>query len=80
MWLIKKDTSPFLDDHGRESVNFQISLLIYMILGGVLTLCGVGFIIMVAVPVLGLVGSIMAAVAANRGEYFRYPATIRLIP
>lgn len=79
MWLVKKDKSAFLDDHGREALNFQISLIIYVLLSALLTVCGIGVILMLAVPVLGVVGMIMAVVAANRGEYFRYPATIRLI-
>ena len=41
--------------------------------------CGVGALLYVGIYVLGLVGMIMAVMAANRGEYFRYPATIRLI-
>lgn len=79
MWNIKKDESPFLDDHGRESLNFQISLLIYSACAGVLAFIGIGIPIGVGIVVLGLVGMIMAARAANRGEYFRYPMCIRLL-
>ena len=89
MWQIKKKDSPFVDDHGREAVNFQLSLILYSFalpaiaaIIGVLTL-GVGFLLMlpaIALPfVLGLVGMIMGMIAANRGEYFRYPMTIRFI-
>lgn len=80
MWLVKRDESPFLDDHGKEALNFQISLLIYGVLGLVLTpACGIGVAVWAAAYVLGLVGMIMGAVAANKGEYFRYPACIRLV-
>lgn len=80
MWLIKRDRSPFIDDHGREAINFQISLVIYYFVGGALLVaCGIGFVMLAATYVLGLVGMIMAAVAANRGQYFRYPATIRFL-
>jgi uncharacterized protein len=79
MWQIKKAGSPFLDDHGKEAVNFQISLLIYFIVSAVLAAILIGFVLMVGVYVLGIVGMIMAAAAANRGEYFRYPMCIRLI-
>ena len=89
MWQIKKKDSPFVDDHGREAVNFQLSLILYSFalpaiaaIIGVLTL-GVGFLLMlpaIALPfVLGLVGMVMGVIAANRGEYFRYPMTIRFI-
>lgn len=79
MWLIKRDRSPFVDDHGREAVNFQISLVLYTLLSGLLVLCGISFILMAAVHVLGIVGMILASIAANKGEYYRYPACIRFI-
>ena len=80
MWLIKRDKSPFVDDHGREAVNFQISLLLYTILSALLIpACGIGALFMLATYILGLVGMVIAAIAANRGEYYRYPATIRFL-
>jgi uncharacterized Tic20 family protein len=80
MWLIKRDQSPFIDDHGREALNFQISLVIYAIVGGVLIpACGMGVLLIAAAYALGIVGMVLAAVAASRGEYFRYPATIRFL-
>lgn len=82
MWLIKRKESPFLDDHGREAVNFQISLVIYSALllpvVAVIT-CGVGMVLYLPLFALAAIGSIMAAIAANKGEYYRYPATIRLL-
>jgi len=81
LWLIKRDKSPFIDDHGREAINFQITLLIY----GLATLaigfvtCGVGFVLWVPVYMLGIAGMILAAVAANKGQYYRYPMTIRFL-
>ena len=79
MWLIKRHESPFLDDHGKEAVNFQISLVIYSLIAGVLSFICIGLVMAPIIYVLGIVGMIMAAAAANRGEYFRYPATIRLV-
>jgi uncharacterized Tic20 family protein len=79
MWLIKKNESPFLDDHGKEAVNFHISLLIYAIVSGVLAMCGIGFVMLIGLWILGTVAGIMAAVAANRGEFYRYPMCIRMI-
>lgn len=80
MWLIKKDDSPFLDDHGKEAVNFQISLCVIAAIGGLLVVVGVGLLVLLALPWFGIICTIIAAVAAGRGEYFRYPMTIRLIP
>ncbi len=79
MWLIKRHESPFLDDHGKEAVNFQISLLIYFGIAFVLTFVCVGYVLVPAVYGLGILGMIMAAIAANRGEFYRYPACIRLL-
>ncbi len=89
MWLARKQKSPFIDDHGRESVNFQITLLLYTFILpaiaaviGLLT-CSIGLILLVPAIlgpyILGLVGMVMGAMAANRGEFFRYPMTIRLL-
>lgn len=82
MWLVRRHESPFLDDHGREAMNFQISLLILLLLAWVvgILMCGVGWLVTVpAVYVLGIIGLIMAAVAASKGQYFRYPMCIRLL-
>lgn len=90
MWNMKKNESGYIDDHGREAMNFQISLLIYSILLPIiaipigLLLLGIGIFVTVPLAaffpyVLGLVGLIMAAMAANRGEMYRYPMTIRFL-
>ncbi len=79
MWLIKRETSPFIDDHGRETVNFQISLVIYFLVGAATAGLCIGIPILIATYVLGLVGMILGAIAAHKGRYFRYPACIRLL-
>lgn len=81
MWMAKKDESPFLDDHGREAINFQISLFIWaLILGvGAIFTCGIGAIFLIAIPIVGAIGMIFAAIAANKGEFYRYPMTFRFI-
>jgi uncharacterized Tic20 family protein len=75
IWMIKKEESRFVDRHGKEALNFNISLFIYYMVGGILT-CGL--IIFVLGP-LALYWCIMAGMAANRGEYYEYPMTIRFI-
>ncbi|MFA6046563.1 MAG: DUF4870 domain-containing protein [Phycisphaerales bacterium] len=79
MWLIKKDESKFVADHGREALNFQISVMIYGLIAALLTVILVGFVLAVAVYVLVWVGSILAAVEASKGRYYRYPACLRLV-
>lgn len=79
LWLWKRDESPFLEDHGREALNFQLSLAIYGLASIALMPVLIGFLLIVFVYALGLVGMIKASVAANRGEYVRYPMTLRLV-
>jgi uncharacterized Tic20 family protein len=81
MWQVKKDNSVFIDDHGMEAVNFQISLAILSVLLipiGILT-CSAGFFLYIPLYVVALVAMVQAAMAANRGEFFRYPMNFRLI-
>jgi len=81
MWRIKHDASPYLDDHGREAVNFQISVLLYGVVLTVLIIPTLGLAAFghLAVVVLSLVGCIRGAMAANRGEFYRYPMTVRFL-
>lgn len=77
VWLIKRDEYPFADDQGKESLNFQLSMLIYT-LGSILLIClCVGIALIVLIQVLNLVLVIVASVKASYGERYRYPLTIR---
>lgn len=82
LWRIKANESDFLDDHGRDAMNFQLSLLLYSVAAfpvGIITL-GFGVpVVLFALWVLRLVGCIRGAMAASRGEYYRYPVCIRFI-
>jgi uncharacterized Tic20 family protein len=79
IWLIKKDTMPFVDDQAKESLNFQITITIAAIVGAVLTLVCIGYFLLIAVWIVGLIFAILAAVKANEGVRYRYPLTLRLI-
>lgn len=85
MWLMKKETSGYLDDHGREALNFSISVLIWSALFGLFTLVTLGLGIFVVFPasvigvVLVAIWTIRGATAANRGDFYRYPMCFRLI-
>jgi uncharacterized Tic20 family protein len=79
IWLIKKDQMPLVDVNGKEALNFQISLTIYAIVGALLTFVLVGFLVLAAVFVGGLVCVIIASVKVNNGESYSYPFTIRLV-
>ncbi len=79
IWLIKKDESPLVDDQGKESLNFQISITIYALVALVLTLIIIGFFLLFAVGIFALVMVIVATVKVNSGEKYRYPLCIRFI-
>ncbi len=79
IWLIKKDDAPFVDKHGKEALNFQIKVLIAMVVSGLLILACIGPFLMAGVWVANIVFCIIAAMKANRGEAYRYPLAVRFI-
>ncbi len=79
MWLVKKDTSEFVDDQGKESLNFQISITIYSVAAGILSLILIGVPLLFAIAIFDIVMIIIAAVQANNGVGYRYPLCIRFI-
>ncbi|MFL6594049.1 MAG: DUF4870 domain-containing protein [Chthoniobacterales bacterium] len=79
VWLMKRDESPELDAHGKEAVNFQISMLIYNAIAAVFCLVLIGFFFLAVLWVLNAVLVIIAAIKASDGEFYRYPMTIRFI-
>jgi uncharacterized protein len=79
VWLAKRGDSSEIDEHGKESLNFQISMLIYNVIAGVLCLVLIGFIILAILHILNLVLVIVASIQASEGKFYRYPITIRLI-
>lgn len=81
VWLLKKDEFPSVDAHGKEELNFQISILIYYIglfLAGFVT-CGVTWFAMAGLGIVHLVLMVIAVVKASDGQLFRYPFILRLI-
>ena len=79
VWLAKRSDSPEIDEYGKESLNFQISMLIYNVIAAVLCLVLIGFIILAILHILNLVLVIIASIQTSEGKFYRYPITIRLI-
>lgn len=89
VWLIKRDAHPFIDHHGKEALNFQLSVLLYLVVGAIAAIpiaiftVGLGLLVLIpvglALAVAWLVLPIVAAVRASNGEGYRYPVTIRFI-
>ena len=76
IYLIKKDESAFVTHHAKESLNFQITMLIVVI---VLLVSIIGIFLLWAVGILSLVLVIIAAIRASEGKLYRYPFCIRFI-
>ncbi len=79
IWLMKKDSDPYVDEQGKESVNFQISVAIYMFVSLLLMMIVIGFFLIFVVAIGSLVLTIIGAIKASKGEPWRYPLTLRLI-
>ena len=79
VWLIKRGDSPEIDAHGKESLNFQISMLIYDAIAAILCIFLIGIPILIALWVANTVLVIIASVKASEGKFYQYPFTIRLI-
>lgn len=79
VWLIKKDEYALVDDQGKEALNFQISVMIWALIAGLLCIVLIGIPLIIALVVFDFVVTIMAAIQANQGNCYRYPMTIRFV-
>ena len=79
IWQMKKNESSFVVEQAKESLNFQITLMIYSIVSILLCFIIIGFFLIFALVIFGLIIVIVAGVKANDGEHYRYPMTLRLV-
>jgi len=79
IWLIKRDTMPFVDEHGKESLNFQITALLAYVVAIVTACAGIGIALIAVVAVLQIIFPIIGGIAAYEGKSYKYPVTLRLI-
>ncbi len=79
IWLLKKDESAFIDYHGREYLNLFISYTIYMTVSGILVILLIGFVLLPIVGAAALIFTIIGAVKAYSGEYYRIPFLLRIL-
>ena len=81
IWVVKKDDSPCIDQHGQEALNFQLSILIYSLPIAVIAFltCGLGALLLLPLFALIVTGCVLAAMQGHRGEACNYPLTIRLL-
>jgi len=79
VWLVKRGDSPEIDAHGKESLNFQLSMLIYDAIAFVLCFVLIGIPILILLWVLNTIFVIIASIQASEGKLYRYPLAISLI-
>ena len=79
IWLIKKGEEPFVDQQGKEALNFQITIILAMFVAGLLSFICIGVPLLFAIPVVNLVFCIIASVKVSNGVAYRYPLSLRLV-
>lgn len=79
MWLLKKEDNAYVGEQAREALNFQMTVLIAQAISSVLAFILIGFALLGLVWLANIVLCILAAVAASKGEHYRYPFALRLI-
>ena len=78
-YIVLRDRGPFIHAHTAAALNFQLTLLIAYAVGAVTSIVVIGIFILIAAGVLNVVFSILAAVAANQGQPYTYPLSIKFV-
>ncbi|MDP9433212.1 MAG: DUF4870 domain-containing protein [Actinomycetota bacterium] len=79
IYLVKKDTSPFVRHHAAEALNFHITMTIASFVAALLLFVLIGFVLLPALVIFVIIVTVLAAVAAGKGEPYRYPLSIRFL-
>jgi uncharacterized protein len=79
IWLVKRKIDPFIDEQGKEALNFQISILLYGLVAGALVLLLVGIPLLIALVIFDVVCVVLAAIRVSDGQPYRYPLCLRLV-
>jgi uncharacterized Tic20 family protein len=79
VWLIKKNEFSFVDEQGKESMNFQITMTLLAVLAMLLIVIKIGILLIIAIGIANVVFVIIASVKTNNGESYQYPFKIRFI-
>ncbi len=79
VWLVKKNDDPFIDEQGKEAVNFQLTMFLAALVSGILIFVIIGVFLLFVVAIFATVLSIIGAIKASEGEHFKYPFALRLV-
>ena len=79
IWTLKKDEYPHVNDQGKEAINFQLSITVYILISVILVFVVIGIPLLIILGIFSLIMTVIAALNANDGKKYRYPFTIRFI-
>lgn len=79
IWQVKKEGMSFVEDQAKEALNFQITVLIAVLICLALTLVLIGLLLLPVVGIGALIFTIIGGIKANGGEAYRYPFALRLV-
>ena len=79
IYLVKKDSSLYVTEHAKESLNFQITMFILYIISGILVIVLIGFLLISLLAITNFVLIIIATIKASENKMYRYPFNFRLI-
>lgn len=79
IWLSKRDESELIASHAKASLNFQLSMLLYGVIGAFLVLFLIGIPVLIVIAVTNVVCVILATIEADKGGLYKYPLTIEFI-
>ncbi len=79
IWTLKKDEYPHVNDQGKEAINFQLSITVYILISVILVFVVIGIPLLIILGIFSLIMTVIAALNANDGNKYRYPFTIRFI-
>lgn len=77
IWVLKKDDDPFINDQGKEVLNFQLTMTMVLFFCAILIFILIGILLIAALGIAILIMTVVGAINANEGRYYRYPMTIR---
>lgn len=78
-YIVFRERGPLIKEHATSALNFQLTMLIAYIIGSITVFLVIGFFILLAVWVVTIVFSIIAALAANNGQLYKYPLSIQFV-
>lgn len=79
VWLMKREDSAFVDQCGRNCLNFKLSVLVYFVISAILAFVGIGFILLGILAVMDIICTIIGIIKASEGTVYRFPLTITFL-